>query len=368
VSTPPSHRRPHGPSHRRRPPAAVRRRRLAVAGTVAGAALAVALTALLDSSSPARTGIVHTAATASTTTTTTTVPTTTTSAPRPVAAPVTTTTTRPPGPPYAVASSTVILVDPSRPTPARGSVPQKSGRVLRTIVRTPVGRPGPLPMVVFVHGWNAEPEMYETLLDSWAAAGYLVVAPECPGSARNLPGTPISDYAEQALDVSFVITQALHGAVGPVDPNRIAAAGHSDGGTTMAILALASQYQDPRIKAYLALAAQIPPDVNAQWGATRMPGVLLVAVGTADEYGNEQLSTQLYDTAQMTKAFVNVPGGSHLGPFVDATPVGTSVRAATVALLDLVLETPGPVTAARLVPALESPPGSGAYQVTAADS
>ena len=52
-----------------------------------------------------------------------------------------------------------------------------------------------------------------------------------------------------------------------------------------------------------------------------MPGVLLVAVGTADEYGNEQLSTQLYDTAQMTKAFVNVPGGTHLGTFLDDTPV-----------------------------------------------
>jgi predicted dienelactone hydrolase len=366
MTIPPAHGWPRGASHRRRPPAAVRRRRWVVAATVTGVALAVAVTAVLVSAAPAHTGLVHTAATEPTTTTTG--PTTTTSAPHPAVAPATSTTTFPPAPPYAVASSTVTLVDPSRPTPARSPYPQKSGRVLRTVVRTPVGRPGPLPMVVFIHGWNGEPEMYETLLDTWAAAGYLVVAPECPGSARNLPGTPVSDYAEQALDVSFVITEALHGALGPVDPNRIVAAGHSDGGTTMAILALAPQYQDPRIKAYLALAAQIPPDVNAQWGATRMPGVLLVMVGTADEYGNEQLSTQLYDTAQMTKAFVNVPGGSHLGLFVDATPVAATVRAATVAFLDLVLEAPGPVTAARLVPTLQSPPGSAAYQVTAADN
>jgi len=278
------------------------------------------------------------------------------------------TTTRPAGPPYAVADSSIIFTDPSRPTPARGSVPAHPGRTLRTIVRRPVGAPGPLPLVVFVHGWNSEPEYYEPLLDTWAAAGYLVVAPEFPGSAQNLPGTPVSDYAAQALDVSFVITQVLGGVLGPVDPNRIVAAGHSDGGTTTAILALAPQYQDPRIKAYLSLAGQIPPDVSAPWGASRTPGVLLVAVGTDDEYGNEALSTQLYDTAQMTKAFINVPGGSHLGPFVSATPMADSVRAATVAFMNLVLADPGHVTAGQLLQALAAPAGSSAYQVSAADN
>jgi predicted dienelactone hydrolase len=294
-----------------------------------------------------------------------TIPTTTAATGAPAAA--ATTIAPVAGPPYAVAASTITLVDPSRPTPARGSVPAKAGRILRTLVRKPAGVATPLPLVVFVHGWDSEPETYETLLDTWAAAGYLVLAPECPGSAENLPGTPVSDYAAQALDVSFVVTRALAGVAGPVDRTRVVAAGHSDGGTTMAILALAPQYHDTRLKAYLSLAGQIPPDVSAPWGASRMPGDLLVAVGSADEYGNQQLSSQLYRTAQMTKAFLDVPGGSHLGSFLDDTPVARSVRQATVAFLDLVTET-GPVDAATITAALESPPGASAYSVTAADN
>jgi predicted dienelactone hydrolase len=88
-------------------------------------------------------------------------------------------------------------------------------------------------VVVFAHGFDAEPETYLPLLDAWAAAGYLVAAPEFPGSAANLPGTPIeTDIAEQAQDVSFVISQLLSGVAGPLDPTRIAVAGHSDGGST----------------------------------------------------------------------------------------------------------------------------------------
>ncbi|HUO48735.1 MAG TPA: hypothetical protein VMU09_07880, partial [Acidimicrobiales bacterium] len=307
--------------HRRR--AAARRRR-ALLAVVAAAAVVAGLVVFLPGDAPSRghaAGAARVAATVPTTATTPTTPTTT--VPEPT---TTTATTRPAGPPYAVFSSTLTLVDPSRPTPARGSVPAKAGRVLRTLVRKPAGINTPLPLVVFIHGWDSEPEVYETLLDTWAAAGYMVLAPECPGSAKNLPGTPVSDYAAQALDVSFVITRALTGVAGAVDPTRIVAAGHSDGGTTMSILALAPQFHDARIKAYLALAAQIPPDVSAPWGASHMPGALLVAVGTADEYGNEQLATQLYQTARMTKAFLNVPGGTHLGPFLDDTPVAQSVR------------------------------------------
>jgi dienelactone hydrolase len=355
VTATPAHH--HGRPRHRRHAAVVRRRRLVAAlGAVAVVVLAVVLLTAPTSSSL---HLAHTADKANMSTTTTT------SAQRATA---TTSTTRPPGPRYAVASSTVTLVDPSRPTPARSPYPAKSGRVLRTIIRKPIGVSGPLPLVVFIHGRNSEPEAYEVLLDTWAAAGYLVLAPECPGSAMNLPGTPARDRAAQALDVSFVITQALAGVAGPVDPNRIAAAGHSDGGMTMAILALAPQYQDHRIKAYLALVGVIPPDVSAPWGATRMPGVLLVAVGTADEYGNEPAATQLYDTAQMTKAFIKVPGGTHTGPFIGAGPVADSVRAATVDFLHLVLDSPGPVSAAALTQTLESPPGASAYVVTAADN
>src|SRR3984957_5819314 len=140
-------------------------------------------------------------------------------------------TTTVPGPPFSVQDATITLTDPSRATPARGDVPGHPGRTLVTIIRRPVGAPGPLPLIVFAHGWNSNPSVYEVLLDTWAAAGFLVAAPTFPDSADTLPGAPVSNYPDQARDMSFVISSLLGGIEKPVDPSRIAVAGHSDGGT-----------------------------------------------------------------------------------------------------------------------------------------
>jgi hypothetical protein len=154
----------------------------------------------------------------------------------------TTTTTPVPAPPYPIEDETITLFDPTRDTPARGDAPATSGRLLVTDIRRPIGPTGPLPLVVFAHGWNSNPTVYETLLDAWAAAGYLVAAPVFPDSANTLPGSPVSNYPEQAFDLSFIITSLLGGRAGPVDPTRIAVAGHSDGGTDVALLALNPAY------------------------------------------------------------------------------------------------------------------------------
>jgi fermentation-respiration switch protein FrsA (DUF1100 family) len=238
-----------------------------------------------------------------------------------------------------VAGQTLTWVDTTRTTPARGSVPGSQGRSLRTVIRRPVGLAGPLPLVVFAHGYDAEPETYEPLLQAWAAAGYLVAAPECPGSAHDLPGTPVADYAAQARDLSFVITQLLSGAAGPVRAGQVVVAGHSDGGTAVTILALNAAYADARIKAYMNFAGQIPPDVPGPWGNAPVPGALLVAVGTNDEYGNLSLSTDAYDAAHMPKALLTVPGGDHMGTFIAPTSTAQAVRAATVRFLGVVFGT-----------------------------
>src|SRR4030081_1417485 len=62
-----------------------------------------------------------------------------------------------PAPPYPVEHETVSLADPTRDTPAGGDVPARGGRALVTVVRRPTGLPGPLPLVVFAHGWNVNP-------------------------------------------------------------------------------------------------------------------------------------------------------------------------------------------------------------------
>jgi fermentation-respiration switch protein FrsA (DUF1100 family) len=268
-----------------------------------------------------------------------------------------------PQPPYAVQDASISLEDPSRDTPARGDVPGHAGRLLTTIVRRPVGVPGPLPLVVFAHGWNSNPAVYATLLDTWAAAGYLVAAPIFPDSANTLPGTPVSNYPEQARDISFVITSLLAGQAGPVDPTRIAVAGHSDGGTDVALMALNPAYADLRVRAYLSLSSEIPSGVAGPWG-TPTTGALLVAVGTRDEYGLLPQSTQVFDTARVTaKVLLTVAGGDHLEIFVDSSPEAVAVREETVRFLNVALGVRS-VTSAALATALD-PPGNPAIAVTA---
>ena len=258
---------------------------------------------------------------------------------------------------YAVTQQTVTLTDPTRQTPARGSVPARSGRLLSTIVRRPVGVAGNLPLVVFAHGWDSDPATYATLLDAWASAGYLVAAPTFPDSADTLPGTPVSDTGDQSADLSFVITSMLGGAYGPVDPTRIAVAGHSDGGTDVALLALDPADADHRIRAYLSLSGQIPTWLPGPFDAVT-PGSLLVAVGTGDEYGLYPKAFGVYQAASMAKVFVSAAGGNHLDTFLGATPAAVAMRAETVRFLDAALA-PGTPTSGSLAGALTPTPDPG---------
>ena len=243
-----------------------------------------------------------------------------------------TTTTTAPGPPFQIQAATITLTDPSRSTPARGDVPGHPGRTLVTVIRRPIGAVGALPLVVFAHGWNSNPSVYEVLLDTWAAAGFLVAAPTFPDSTNTLPGSPVSNYPEQARDMSFVISSLLGGVEGPVDPSRIAVAGHSDGGTDIALLALNPQYADPRIRAYISLSGEIPSGVSGPWGVPTA-GALLVAVGTADQYGLLGPATQIYQTAEMPKAILTLAGGDHLTTFIGTSAAQVAMRAETVRFL-----------------------------------
>jgi pimeloyl-ACP methyl ester carboxylesterase len=269
-----------------------------------------------------------------------------------------------PARPYPVEQATFSLIDPSRDTPARGDVPAHPGRTLLIVIRRPTGPPGPLPLVVFGHGWNVNPTVYEPLLDAWAGAGYLVAAPTFPDSANTLPGSPVSNYPEQARDISFVITSLIGGRVGPVEPTRIAVAGHSDGGTDVALLALDPSYADPRVRAYLSLSGEIPSGVPGPWD-TPTSGALLVAVGTRDKYGLLPRSRQVFETAKVTsKVLLTVAGGDHIGMYIGSSPQGLAVRHATVSFLDAALQAKG-ATSANLASALD-PTDDPSIQVTAA--
>jgi pimeloyl-ACP methyl ester carboxylesterase len=267
------------------------------------------------------------------------------------------------GPPFEVLPETVRFFDPSRSTPARGAVPASAGRVLVTDLFVPSGAPGPLPLVVFAHGWNSNPGVYLPLLQAWAAAGFLVAAPVFPDSTDLYPGSPVSDYADQARDISFVITALLRRPEPRIDPTRIAVAGHSDGGTDVALLALDPAYADSRVRAYVCMAGELPSGVAPyQIGATAP--ALLVAAGSADEYDDYAHSITVFDVARPSaKAMVVDEGGTHLGSFVAATADAAAMREETTRFLELTMEPRLPSSAA-VVSAMQ-PVGSPAITVVA---
>jgi dienelactone hydrolase len=281
--------------------------------------------------------------------------TTTTTAPARTApvVPSTTSTAPAPQPPYPVQTQTVHFVDPTRDTAARGDVSAVSGRILDTEIFKPVGAKSPLPLVVFAHGWDNDPDGYATLLNAWAAAGYLVAAPIFPDSSDTLPGDPTSDIANQAKDLSFVINQMLGGTGGPVDPHRIAIAGHSDGGTDVAVLALNPAYNNPKVRAYLSFSSQIPDSIiDGPWG-TKTSGSLLVIGGTDDDYGLYPDTEQVFETADMAKVMLTVDGGDHLQMYIDGSQEASALRADTVTFLNTALGPTDP-TSAQLGAALQN--------------
>ena len=140
--------------------------------------------------------------------------------------------------------------------------------------------------------------------------------------------------------------------MGPIDRTRIAVAGHSDGGTDVALMALNARYTDRRVRAYLSLSGEIPYGVNGPWGIP-IPAALLVAVGTADQYGLMSRSLQVFETAKMPKALVTLTGGDHLTTFIGDTAAEAAMRAETVRFLNAVFSSPtttAPQLQAALIP------------------
>jgi pimeloyl-ACP methyl ester carboxylesterase len=254
-----------------------------------------------------------------------------------------------------VQDESLRLFDPSRQTPARGDAPAAEGRSLVTDLYVPSGAPGPLPLVVFAHGWNSDPGVYQTLLDQWAAAGFLIAAPVFPDSTDLYPGMPVSDYGQQALDLEFVLTSLLDDESLRIDPTRIAVAGHSDGGTDVALMALDPAYANARVRAYVCMSGQLPSGIAA-YTVAPSPAALLVAVGTNDEYGLYPLAGQVFQAAQTSsKVEIVESGGDHLGSFIDATPAAEAMRDETTRFLELALEPRSP-SSGEVVASL-SPPG-----------
>jgi len=218
------------------------------------------------------------------------------------------------------------FVDPTRPTstgeptrtfPVTIWYPSPGDPDAPAVLDAPPDRSvGAYPLVVFVHGYNVTPDVYDELLRRWAAAGYVVAAAAYPGGG--------DDYGLQFTDTTFLITQLLqlaggapgsHPLVGTVDPQRIGVAGHSNGELIAYGLGFMQCCRDMRVKAVISLAGNLGNVLD--YPIQRGNGVpILHVLGEADELQPYGTAIQ-WDRDNLTppRWSVTLVGGSHEPPY-----------------------------------------------------
>lgn len=314
------------------------RRRQAALVVLVGVCLLAACSSTKASGSP-RAPVARPGATTSTGPPTTRTPTT-------PAAPV-----GPPPPPAPAASqrsSVVTYVDQTRPTVANG-VTIAGTRTLPVNLYRPTeangtSPPGPLPWILFLHGFNDVPETYEPLLLQWVRAGYVVAAPTFPLTSRlSGPNLDEWDQVNEPADVTFLLTSLLTQSGAPgnalsglLDSGRIGIAGHSDGANVAYVSGFSTAFGDPRIRAVVDLAGELPTGMGPfNTSAEAVP--LLMVHGDHDEFIPTANSQALYDATCCRKWWIELAGTSHLPPFAGVEPWAGIVREASVAFWNVYL-------------------------------
>jgi dienelactone hydrolase len=258
-------------------------------------------------------------------------------------------------PEYGVGLREVTFTDTGRPTPRSGDQPATDQRVLETLVFYPSeGEPspgavtdaapavadGPFPLVVFSHGLGGTPELSQPVIEAWASAGFVVVAPRFPLSRPDNPAGPdAGDVQNQTGDVSFLIDQMLAASADPaspfaalVDGEHIAASGHSNGAITTIGVTLHTCCADDRIDAAIEFAGTASPFAGGAYDWSLAPPYLIVH-GTADQLVNYGNAVTLYNNLAGPKALLPMEGGDHITMFLPGTPVFDEVVAASTDFL-----------------------------------
>jgi dienelactone hydrolase len=243
------------------------------------------------------------------------------------------------------------LVDPTRTI--RTATGQSVPRTVVTIVRYPVigppgatglagqRAPGPLPLIVFGHGFAVTPAPYARLLDAWTKAGYVVAAPVFPLENAQAPGGPNErDLVNQPADMGLVITRLLAASRarrgplhGLIDPRHVAVAGQSDGGDTALAAAYDPTVRDRRVGAAIILSGAEDPFAPAFAFAPHGPP-LLATQGTNDPINPPGLTYTFFAASPRPKFLLKLIGAGHLPPYTVGGPQLNEVERVTIAFLD----------------------------------
>ena len=242
---------------------------------------------------------------------------------------------------YQVAGHGFVFVDRSR----AGLGP----RVLPTFVRYPVipaaasGRlaRGLFPLVVFAPGYTQCQSSYTGLLRTWASAGYVVAGVDFPRTNCHVASPDENDLVNQPGDMSYVIRQVVAASdqprgflAGLVDQARIAVAGHSDGGDTVAAVAANACCHDPAVTAAMVLSGAEWPWTPGSFFTGGTPPILFVQ-GDADTINPAADSVTMYraDT-KGPRFYLDLFGQGHVPPYESRERAALVVARVTVQFLD----------------------------------
>lgn len=228
----------------------------------------------------------------------------------------------------------------------------------------------PLPVIVWANGGCLRYDAaWSPLLDSWAAAGFVVVAITAPGDGADPRTAGMTTVADQAaaIDWAEAANDAPSGEyAGHLDLARVVAAGNSCGGVTALTLAA----QDDRVAAVFVLSGSSALPGSPDEAAAAVMGGIDVPVGYVIG-GPEDISTA-FATRDLELLPAGVPGylahrSSATHPEVSTDPaILTEVAEISITWIDFTL-TGNPELEQKLLddPCAACPPGT--WTVSARD-
>jgi dienelactone hydrolase len=182
---------------------------------------------------------------------------------------------------------------------------------------------GRFPVVLFSHGLTAQPGDYEAMLARWAQAGFVVAGPTYPHTSYGATDFDSADIVNQPADASSVLDSLL-ALTDPlrtiIDPDRLAAAGHSGGGITT--VGLFSAHRDERLKAGVVLA-------GTDFQGTPFSGpsaAMLFVHGRKDDTVTYRAGQAVYAAVPWSRALLSITDGGHVtqaGDFEATTVTST---------------------------------------------
>ncbi len=261
--------------------------------------------------------------------------------------------------------------------------PVAGRRVLRTTVwfpETGAGNgtaDGPFPLIVFAPGFMQCGSDYSALLRQWASAGYVVGAVNFPRTNCYVAGPDEKDLVNQPADMAYVTVRLRELSQSPgnrlsglISPNRVAFAGHSDGGDTVAAMAADSCCRYGLLRAVVVLAGAEYPALGGSWFSQPTPPMLFVQ-GSADTCNPPTDSMYMYQSDTTgTRFYLDLFGANHLTPYEGTSEPEPIVEQVTIDFFDRYLAgqniAPGAMRRAARVQGLAAlssggslPPGQG---------